>query len=87
MAQCDLCGGKCELHDMTTLLDSYQVDGIKDICRDCERWATGLKLDLQSEIAPKLRAAIRERANRPAPTAVESTWGRFCRAVGAAFSV
>ena len=86
MAKCDLCGGTCGLHDLTTLLDGYQVDGIKDICRDCERWASKLKGDMLLEIGPKMRAAIRERVGLPPPAPAVAWWRRSLRTLCAAFT-
>lgn len=86
MAKCDLCGGTCGLHDLTTLLDHYQVDGVKDICRDCEQWATKLKGAMLLEIGPKMQAAIRERAGLPPPAPVVKWWRRGLRIIGSAFT-
>jgi hypothetical protein len=58
MAKCDLCGGECRPHELQTLLDSYQVDGVKDICPACAKWANKTKGDLLGGIAPQMRDAI-----------------------------
>jgi hypothetical protein len=62
MARCDLCGKRCEIVELTTLHQPYQVGDIKDLCRDCEKWATAKKSELLAVIAPQMREAIRRRA-------------------------
>ena len=77
MAKCDLCGCACRPVEMAQLLQTYQVGGIVDVCRECEHWATSLKCDLVAEHVPKLRAAILAKActpTRPAPW-----WRRLLR--------
>lgn len=86
MAKCDLCGGECKAHAMTTLLEQYQIPGVAEICPDCTRWANKTKSDLLGEIAPSMRSAIAEKKGQPLPAAPVVWWARWRRAIGAAFS-
>lgn len=80
MAKCDLCGESCAAAELVQLLDSYQVPGVVDICRDCEKWANRLKSDMVLEIAPRMRASIAERAGVPPPSAPPVWWRRISAA-------
>lgn len=62
VATCDLCGRHCQASEMAQLLESYQVDGITDICPSCQKKANKAKSDLLGEITPKMREAIRAMA-------------------------
>lgn len=61
MAICDLCGARCSASDLEQLRDAYQVPGVVDICPSCSRWASKVKGDMISEIAPRMRKVIAER--------------------------
>ncbi len=84
MAKCDLCGESCKGIDLVQLRDSYQVDGIVDLCEKCHRWANAEKSRLLEEIAPKMREAIRERAGSAALPSSErkSWWDRIRESLG-----
>lgn len=86
MAKCDLCGGDCQLSEMTTLLDSYQVDGVRDICRPCERLTTNYMHQLFGEIAPRMRAAISAHKRQIPPGPMLTRWQRFIHTLREVFS-
>lgn len=58
MAKCDLCGERCNLSDMTSLLSQYQVNGIVDICPSCRKYADKQKAKLLSDIPQQMRDFI-----------------------------
>jgi hypothetical protein len=86
MAKCDLCGADCRATELETLLDSYQLPNVRDVCPDCRRWANKLKADMLDEIGPRMRAAITERKGLPAAPQPVAFWRRSLRAVARAFS-
>ncbi len=47
---------------MERLIDSYRVDGVDDLCRECVRWADDAKGRMLKGIGPRLRNLIRRRA-------------------------
>lgn len=65
MAICDLCHKHSDIGAMTTLRDIYQIDGMKDICPDCQKWADKELNELRARIAPELRKRIAERRLTP----------------------
>lgn len=76
MAGCDLCGKACRLKDLETLLDSYQVPGVEDVCPDCRRWANKVKQDLLTEISERMRQVIFERKGLPPQEPAILRWWR-----------
>jgi ribosome-binding protein aMBF1 (putative translation factor) len=65
MAKCDLCDKTCKAVEMTQLLEIYQVDGVIDVCKDCEKWASNLKSEILAKTAPQIREAISIRKGTP----------------------
>lgn len=61
MAKCDLCNKEAPVYSMAQLRDPYRIQGVTDICPDCEKWAGKAKSDLIDRIAPELRRQIKER--------------------------
>lgn len=79
MAKCDLCGKDCQAHQMTQLLDDYQVPGVVDLCPACSKWANELKSEMLLGIAPRMRAAIAQRQEQsPRPM---TPWQRVYAAI------
>jgi hypothetical protein len=88
MPKCDLCDAPTDLGDLETLLDQYQVPGVRDVCPKCRRWANALRGEMLAEIGPRIRAAMMTRKmtpEKPAPAA-QPWWRRAGRAIGHAFS-
>ena len=77
MALCDLCKSECRSIEMAQLLDFYQVPGVVDLCPACRKWADELKSDMLRGIAPRMRAAIAERADLPPQVARRPWWRRM----------
>ena len=65
MAKCDLCGGDSRPVELVQLLSSYQINGVRDVCPHCARWADKTKADLLSEISPKMRYAVASKKGAP----------------------
>lgn len=49
---------------MATLNAIYQVEGVKDLCRTCERWADKQLDEVRAANAPQVRARIEARLVR-----------------------
>lgn len=75
MAICDLCGQKCQAHQLEQLLESYRIPGVEDVCPDCSRWASKAKGDMLLQIAPRMREEIANRKGMPPP----KWWHRFIK--------
>lgn len=86
MAKCDLCNGRCEAHQMTTLLEQYRTPDVVELCRDCARWADNTKGALLREIPTHMRAAIAAKKGMPPPAAPTRWWTRLWHSLGEAFS-
>jgi hypothetical protein len=62
---------------MVQLLDQYKVAGVSEICRPCEKWASGVKSSIVSEIAPRMRDAIAAKKGAPPESPPVKWWRRI----------
>ena len=65
---CDLCGASCTPANLHQLFESYQVDGIKDLCPECMKWADKRLWEIRDEANKQTSGRMREdlRAKRDA---------------------
>lgn len=65
MAKCDICGKTASILEMESLRDCYQSEGVKDVCRECSKWADDQLWKIRDENATELKRRIAVRVNRP----------------------
>ena len=64
MAKCDICETSSALYDMADLDSSYQTEGIRSLCRSCEKWANAELWKIRGENAATLKARLCVRAGK-----------------------
>lgn len=61
---CDLCG-KTACGPLNQLRAQYRVQGVEDVCNDCERWANERLRALRDEVEVQMREAVIARRSAP----------------------
>jgi hypothetical protein len=65
MAKCDICGVHALGSELAHLRDCYQVEGVKDMCPKCEKWANDELWRIRATNAPEMQRRLRERMALP----------------------
>lgn len=77
MAKCDLCGETHDAITLASLLSIYQSAEVKDICRNCERWANAQIDQIRSQNTVEMRRRIQTRRDETQGPKPRSCWRKI----------